>query len=161
MDEKMRDFTVLLTLLFVTLLVLSACNNISNTDEDDSEQLKYIPDELCFNDQCYQLEHAITEEEKVTGLMYRVHLDQDKGMLFLYDTPSKLVFWMKDTLIPLDILWMDENFTVQNIVNAQPCNELPCELYGDENVSSLYVLEVNGGEAERIGLKVGDTFEMG
>jgi len=157
----MRGLTIILALIIsLTLtLFLSACNNISDTNTDNPDQIKYIPDQLCFNNQCYQLEHAITEHEKVLGLMHRVHLDQDNGVLFLYDTPDKYNFWMKDTLIPLDIIWMDGDFSVNYIANAQPCEELPCELYGDENISSLYVLEVNGGETERIGLKVGDSFE--
>ncbi len=89
------------------------------------------------------------------GLMFVRSLPQDYGMLFIFETPQQLRFWMKNTLIPLDIIFISENFTVVNIAeNAQPCSEY-CPLYVSA-APAKYVVEVNAGFAERNGIEVGD-----
>ena len=76
--------------------------------------------------------------------MYRNHLDENAGMLFIFPRPSAAQFWMKNTVIPLDMLFADSNGKVVGIVaNAQPYSEA---LLGGFN-GTLYVLEVNAGYA--------------
>ncbi len=77
-----------------------------------------------------------------------------RGMLFLYETPQHATFWMKNTLIPLDMIFLDPTGTITHIhENAVPLDETTID--GGRNV--LAVLEINGGLAAQIGLDVGDT----
>ncbi len=90
------------------------------------------------------------------GLMFRQSLPQDSGMAFVFEQPQKLRFWMKNTLIPLDIIFVSENFTVVNVAeNAQPCSGY-CPLYYSA-APAKYVVEANAGFAEKNGIKAGDS----
>jgi hypothetical protein len=89
--------------------------------------------------------------------MNRTHLDADKGMLFVFDREDVYPFWMKNTLIPLDMLWIDSNNRVVYIVrNAQPCVSDPCPIINPGKKAG-YVLEINGGLANTSGIKEGDN----
>ena len=110
---------------------------------------------VCFNENCYAVELAQTDEQRQTGLMGREHLDKDKGMLFIYEDEGVYTFWMKNTLIPLDMIWIDGNGTVARIIkNAEPCGKEYCPSI-NPNKKAKYVLEINGGEADRLGLAEG------
>lgn len=104
-------------------------------------------------DHTYQVEIAETLQEKARGLMFRRSLPQDQGMIFVYDTPRVMTMWMRNTYIPLDMVFIAENGTVLNIVAET-------EPFSTDIISSsgkaLAVLEINGGAAARIGLKPGD-----
>lgn len=115
-----------------------------------------MPDKTAIN-----VELAISQDEQSLGLMYRDHMDQNHGMVFPYNKPQSLNFWMKNTLIPLDIIFLDENRKVVNIAKAMPCkeDELPCEIYRS-TAPAMYVLEVNQGVAEKHKLKIGDELEF-
>jgi uncharacterized membrane protein (UPF0127 family) len=68
-------------------------------------------------------------------------------MLFIFDTPSNYNFWMKNTKLTLDMIWLDKSFTVLYInSNTPPCTAAPCPSYGPAQAQAIYVLEVNGGE---------------
>jgi uncharacterized protein len=110
---------------------------------------------VCFSSECIDVEVTGTPEERAKGLMYRTSLDSDKGMLFVFEYPDKYAFWMKNTLIPLDIIWLNENKEVIHIVSAQPCNEEPCPSFGPIE-DALYVIEVNAGFAEQNNINIGD-----
>lgn len=104
-----------------------------------------------------RVEVARTEAERTRGLMYRNHLEPDAGMLFLFPRPASLVFWMKNTLIPLDMLFLDRDRRVVGIVeNAAPETESPRRVDGD----SQYVLEVGGGLSRQWGVAAGSTVEF-
>ena len=104
-----------------------------------------------------RIEIADTPSARETGLMYRQHLDENAGMLFLFKTPQHLTFWMKNTEIPLDMIFADENGKVIGIVaEATPFSERQLSVPGD----SQYVLEVNGGFAARHGIKAGDRLRF-
>jgi len=104
-----------------------------------------------------RVEVVNTAATRSTGLMYRNHLDEDAGMLFVFSAPGDLRFWMKNTEIPLDMIFADSARRVLGIVaNAEPYSEKPVGVRGD----SLYVLEVNGGFAARRGIAPGDRFEF-
>lgn len=93
-------------------------------------------------------------QERAQGLMHVETMPTSTGMLFIYDRPQRLVFWMKNTLIPLDMLFVDETGTVQSIHNqAQPLDLTPID--GGDNLVS--VLEINGGLAKSMGITVGTT----
>jgi len=106
------------------------------------------------------VELAGTDEERKYGLMWRERLDVDHGMLFVYPADGVYSFWMKNTLIPLDIIWLAADGTVVYISeNAEPCTSDYCPSI-NPNKKARYVLEINGGEAERIGLSEGDRMDL-
>jgi uncharacterized protein len=99
-----------------------------------------------------RVEIADTAAARELGLMYRQHLAEDGGMLFVFKQPQQLTFWMKNTEIPLDMIFADANGTVVGIIaDAQPFSERQLSVDGN----SQYVLEVNGGFAQRYGIKPG------
>lgn len=104
-----------------------------------------------IGDKEYNVEVARTEEEKVKGLQEKESLGEDEGMLFVYDEPQEIAFWMKDTAIPLDIVFMDEDGEVISIKQGQPYDETLLEEDG-----VMYVLEVN----QNSGIQPGDELDM-
>lgn len=104
-----------------------------------------------------KVEIADTPDTRELGLMYRNHLGDNAGMLFIFPSPSATQFWMKNTVIPLDMLFADSNRKVVGIVaNAQPYSEALLGGFG----GTLYVLEVNGGYAAGHAIAVGDRLEF-
>ena len=102
-----------------------------------------------------QVEIVRTPMERARGLMFRATLPEDYGMLFIFEHPGKNQFWMKNTLIPLDILWMDDRKRIIHIeYQVPPCTLDPCPLYGPLG-DSHYVLEVKAGVAHKRGLRIG------
>ena len=99
-----------------------------------------------------RVEIARSPEEREHGLMDRARLDPDAGMLFLFEGSAPHPFWMKNTLIPLDLLFLSEDGRVAAVVERQP---LSLEV-SDGGVESRYVLEVNGGWARGHGVGPGD-----
>ena len=104
-----------------------------------------------------KIEIADTPQKQELGLMYRDALAGDAGMLFVFATPAHQVFWMKNTRIPLDMLFADSQQRIIGIVaNAEPYSEARLSVPGD----SQYVLEVNGGFCQRHGVKAGDRLDF-
>ncbi|MCP4653022.1 MAG: DUF192 domain-containing protein [Candidatus Omnitrophica bacterium] len=115
---------------------------------------------VCFGDNCFYVELAKTQAAQRRGLMFRSQLEENRGMLFLYDDQASRSFWMKNTLIPLDIIWLNSEKTVVAIKeNARPCQEGICPQINPD-VLAKYVLEVNAKTVEKIGLKVGDAVDF-
>jgi uncharacterized membrane protein (UPF0127 family) len=103
-----------------------------------------------------QLELALTDEEKQLGLMFRDTLPADRGMVFIYEADGPLEFWMKNTFIPLDLLWVSASGEVVDVrANVQPCRSDPCPAYGSSKPARA-VLEVNAGFASAHGVRPGD-----
>ena len=99
------------------------------------------------------IEVADTAEEKARGLMFRTALPDTSGMLFPYPQPQELSMWMKNTYIPLDMVFIKSDGTVHRIeVRTEPLSERVIGSKGDVTA----VLELAGGAAERLGLKAGD-----
>lgn len=114
----------------------------------------------CFKDNCYVVDLAISDEEKEKGLQNRDHLAKDRGMLFALAGNAPQKFWMKKTLIPLDILWLDYTGQIIFIEHAAvPCEKDPCPVYGP-SVPASYVLEINAGDAARLDMRVGDRIDI-
>jgi len=105
-------------------------------------------------------ELAVTDAERARGLMFREKLFPDQGMLFVFERESAAAFWMKNTLIPLDMLWLDRDRRVVHIErNVPPCKADPCPSYAPSR-PGLYVLELPAGAADRFGLKTGDRLDF-
>ena len=115
---------------------------------------------VCFENKCFNIEIANTPREREIGLMNRENLDLNNGMLFVFEKEGVYNFWMKNVLIPLDMIWIDGNKQVVFIKeNAEPCKTEQCEVFGSDE-KALYVLEVNGGAVEEMGIKIGDAVEF-
>lgn len=93
---------------------------------------------------------ARAPEERQTGLMYRRALEND-GMLFIFDAEQPLAFWMKNTLIPLDIIYFDQEGLFVSSISMQPCTVDPCKTYPSSG-AAMYALEVEQGFIEREGV---------
>lgn len=94
------------------------------------------------------------------GLMFRESLASDAGMLFVFPDSTKRSFWMKDTLIPLDMLFISRDRKIVTIHrNAEPCKALFCPSYTSTD-EAMYVLEVNGGFADAHDIREGDVVEI-
>ena len=98
------------------------------------------------------VELAQTTPQRVRGLMYRRELPQSGGMLFIFDREEVQSFWMKNTYIPLDMVFIDSDKKVVGVVhNAEPLTETSRRV----DAPSRYVLEVNGGFAKKHGIEAG------
>ncbi|MDF2378915.1 MAG: DUF192 domain-containing protein [Candidatus Gracilibacteria bacterium] len=105
------------------------------------------------------IEIAQTNVEKQEGLMNRTEMDNDQGMLFVYETEQDMAFWMKNTLIPLDIIFIGSNQKIVDILTMQPCKKDPCPSY-PADAPAQYALEVNEGMASEWGLEIGDLLTL-
>ena len=117
--------------------------------------------EVVFPDQTkVTVEIADTEAKRQRGLMFREQMAPTDGMIFLFDEPGNYPFWMKNTLIPLDMIWLDRDARIVWIAQSvPPCKADPCPSY-DHKGQALYVVEVVSGFAKEHKLKVGDTLTL-
>lgn len=104
-------------------------------------------------DHSFNIEVATTDQDRALGLMFRRSLPDDAGMLFLYDPPQPAAMWMKNTLIPLDIVFISPAGTVHRI--ESDTEPFSTALIPSEGAVAA-VLELNAGQADKIGLKRGD-----
>lgn len=119
-----------------------------------------LENQVCFGSDCFYVKLAKTNAEKEKGLMFVKQMDLNNGMLFIFDQIGVYPFWMENTLIPLDIVWIDQNQKVVFIAqDVQPCKTFICPIT-NASVKAKYVLEINGGVSKKIGLKIGDTAEF-
>lgn len=109
---------------------------------------------VTINNKIYTVEVAKTEFERTKGLSGRTQLDPNSGMLFVFDKPNIYPFWMKNTLIPLDIIYINNNKVVE-IATLQPQGGENIPRYTPQN-NANYVLELNAGS----GVKVGDEVKI-
>jgi uncharacterized membrane protein (UPF0127 family) len=102
---------------------------------------------------------ADTAREQQKGLMGIEMLPDDEGMAFMFDEPSDSSFWMRDTLIPLSVAFVDDTGRVIGVRDMRPCEADPCPIYG---IGEPYVLaiEANLGWFDRAGIEVGDHAEL-
>ena len=118
--------------------------------------------QVIINGHEFNVELAKTETEREKGLMGRTSLDINNGMLFIFDKSDVYSFWMKDTKMPLDIIWINydpSNARASKIVeittlNPQNGHDIP--KYTPQNIAN-YVLEINAGTVARYGFKIGDN----
>ncbi len=111
----------------------------------------------------FYVEIADTVETQTRGLMFRDELAHNRGMLFIFRQEAPRSFWMRNTRIPLDIIYLDRDLRVVSIVhNARPCRSRTgrCPSYPSEG-PAMYVLEVNAGQARELGLERGDGLTVG
>ncbi|OLP15744.1 hypothetical protein BST81_24815 [Leptolyngbya sp. 'hensonii'] len=111
--------------------------------------------------QTIDLEVARTFQEQATGLMFRTTLADNRGMLFPFHPPRSVSFWMKNTLIPLDMVFLRQGRVQFISQNVPPCQADPCPAYGpDRNLEIDQVIELRAGRTQELGLKVGDRLPV-
>ncbi len=139
-----RNF--LFVMFFLLIVSLPACSLLAGGGTK----------EVCFYDHCIMAKVAQAQEERAKGLQFRRSLGEDEGMLFIFPSSRRQSFWMKDTFISLDIIWMDRNKRIVFIIpNILPCETDQCPVYTPDS-DAKYVLEVNAGITAELGLRVGD-----
>jgi uncharacterized membrane protein (UPF0127 family) len=132
------------------LFALSACIAFTGT----------APITVELHGQKFSTELATSDASRQLGLMNRDTLASDHGMLFVFTTESPRGFWMKNTLIPLDILYFDANRRLVSMqLNVPPCKADPCATY-PSHAPARYVLELSAGMAQRIGVQAGDVLKI-
>ena len=139
MKIKLMSIFVMLFLLFVV-----GCDNYNK---------------VVIKDAVINVEVVDNEEERANGLMFRERLGENDGMLFVFEDSDFRTFWMKNTLIPLDIIFISENFRIINIEEAEPCKEGRCEIYSSMD-KAKYVLEVNKEFTEKKNISEGDLVNI-
>ena len=134
---------------FVVTLMLALCitNTAQAACQPGSIDLRWPGGQARFS-----VEVAADEAARETGLMFREHMASSAGMIFVYDTPTHARFWMKNTLIPLDMIFADQTGRV-TVVHSDAIPQDVTPIDGGEGV--VYVIEINGGLAARIGIAPG------
>ena len=149
----LRSKKVVVFIAVVSIAILSGFNSISGENCDREELLIYNSME---RQATFCVELATTYSERQQGLMFREELEFNEGMVFVYDQPKPVSFWMKNTSIPLDIIFADGSGTVTKIFkNAVPFSTV--SIFGGEQVQ--YVLEINAGLSKSLGIKVGNFLQ--
>lgn len=147
-----RLLAVIGIMLSVTLMGCDATSTA--TPETTLGQSLPISAQVVVGDRILELEVARTAEQQATGLMYRKSLADDRGMLFEFNPPQSVRFWMKDVAIPLDMIFIKDGKVKAIAAAVPPCNTTPCPTYGPGTPIDR-VIEVRGGRAKELGLKVG------
>lgn len=153
-----RNFFIFIAALF-TITACSQPAQYSTIDADQALRPSPVPlPQAVFPDgYAVEIELATTSEEISRGLMFRPVLPENRGMLFLFDQPRLPSFWMKNTLIPLDLVFLDgAGVVVDVIADVQPCAADPCPNYPPSSPAQA-VLEVGAGVAAQHNLEVGST----
>ena len=107
------------------------------------------------------VEIAADDPTREQGLMFRDHLAADHGMIFLFPQNGVYPFWMKNTIIPLDMIWIDDQHRVNYVASdVPPCKADPCGNYGSTTVPSRYVLETAAGVAKKHNIAAGSVLRF-
>ena len=150
MDKRISNILLVFLMIFLIGCVNNSGKNYDKVLINNGKKIIGINAEI-----------ADDNKERIQGLMFREKLDGNSGMLFVFDDEDYQQFWMKNTIIPLDIIFIGKNFEIVDIKNAEPCRKEPCEVYASANPSK-YVLEVNLDFASKNNIKIGDivTFSL-
>jgi uncharacterized membrane protein (UPF0127 family) len=140
------------TCLFAVLVLLAGCANATSSG--------HKPVTVLLHGQRFSAELATDDVQRQRGLMMRQSLPADHGMLFVFPRTEPQAFWMKNTLIPLDMLYFDAARRLVSMqLNVPPCQADPCPVYPSEG-PARYVLELSGGTARGIGVQPGDELKI-
>lgn len=142
MPSVSRDLTIILA----ALVPLTAC----------AQAVPYVD----LKGHRFTIEIAADDASRAHGLMDRTKMDADHGMLFVFEDDAPRAFWMKNTKIPLDMLFFDADAKLVSVQhNVPPCVADPCAGYSS-GAPARYVLELNAGQANELGLTPGDAMAI-
>ena len=114
---------------------------------------------MCYQNRCFQLEIADTPEKRELWLMFRESLPEDQGMLFVFDKADFWSFWMRNTLIPLDIIRIDKDNKVVDFISLPPCKEAQCPSFSPK-AQAIQAIELNSWTIEKLGIQTGTLLEI-
>jgi uncharacterized membrane protein (UPF0127 family) len=141
------------SIALVLLILLASCDKPTTVEDF------YTSDITLPGGQVIKTEFVYDTAGALRGMQFRNSIAPDRGMLYAHRIPGKYGYWMYQTLIPLDMIWMDpKNKVVEIVENAPPCKTpaSQCPHYGGNEVAQ-YVLELGAGMVKKYGVKVGDT----
>lgn len=131
-------------LLVIALILAGSCHGGASPAQGKDMPRSAVRFETSRGPWIVQVELARTDAQRARGLMFRQELARDHGMLFVFDETSEHPFWMRNTLIPLDMMYLGDDRAVVGVVaNAEPRTDIPRTV----GKPSRYVVEVSGGEA--------------
>lgn len=135
-----------------TLALLVTCANPVTPTQPYTGPLITLPDGYSV-----RIEVAADDDTRAQGLMFRDRVPPGTGMLFLFAQSGEYPFWMKNTIVPLDMIWIDDQRRVVHVeANVPPCKADPCPSY-PPHARANYVLELGAGEAARHRVANGST----
>ncbi|BAQ63762.1 DUF192 domain-containing protein [Geminocystis sp. NIES-3709] len=160
---------LIITLSFLFLSCGFQPSSVSGSDENVSPKITPVDNtiqsqnlpigaKLLINQEVIELEIAQTPQQQAIGLMYRDSLLPNRGMLFPFNPPQTVSFWMKNVSIPLDMIFVSDG-VIKHIAKAPPCEIEPCPLY-NSTVPIDQVIELAGGRTEELKIKVGDEINI-
>lgn len=142
-------FCVLLVFSLITMTNWSAAQEPMRLEPDD----KPLIIQTLNSSSELQVEIADDDEKRMRGLMFRTDLPQNSAMLFVFERPRMITMWMRNTPLPLDMLFLDEQGIVKNIhKNAQPFSESLIS----SGIEASFVVELHAGDSDRLGIQKGD-----
>ena len=154
-----RGFAVLavLSIAFGGGLIAIGCERDTPSQTQPSEIPQSLPTvKMKIKDRTYDLEVARTPRQQEIGLMKRDSMPENHGMIFCFDAERPLSFWMKDTRIPLDILYLAADGKVVSVATMQPYDLSPVP----SDVPAQYAIELNAGQIKKLGVTVGDVLDI-
>ena len=151
-------YGLFLTFLVVGCVTTTPVSSQTHTTKNQGQNLP-ITATAKIGEEVIELEVAKTPEQQEIGLMFRTDLAKNRGMIFLFSPPRVTRFWMKNTLIPLDIIFLREGVIQSISASVPPCKRDPCPSYGPF-VEIDQVLELDSGRAKELGLKKGDHLKV-
>lgn len=150
-DNKFMDKRTVFLLLVLFGIIISALLSINK------ETSNY---QVCFKNNCFEVKLADNIKKREQGLMFVRELGSGQGTLFVFEREEIYPFWMKNTIISLDIIWLDQERKIVFIKeNAQPCVDDFCPNIVPDGAAK-YVLEINNGQAKEFNLEIGDQADF-
>lgn len=160
MKPKVIPTIILLTILFIVFFIIymkfyNERNNQINNNDTVYKTIcgKYQEGEVKFNDKIIKVIIANNDCKRSLGLSGKMSLNNE-GMLFIFEKSGNYSFWMKDMNFPLDILWINEDFSVVGIEKNVATSTYP-KVFG-EKYKAKYVLEISAGNSQKNNIKIGD-----
>ena len=153
---RLKIMLKLLKIIIVSALAvisLTACKDKNNTESKTIDTLF----DLSVGGVPFKAQVAVSDSEKMRGLMFRESLPENNAMVFVYDTPTRASFWMKNTFIPLDIGFFDKNGVLTEVKKLYPQN---LDSVQSSRSDILYCIEMNAGWFEKNNVKSSAKLDM-
>jgi len=159
-----RYFWILPVMLVILVLVILVFLLVNKPADDKNPKTSDNEIVVSINDETVKLEVADDDSERTKGLSQRRKLKTGTGMIFIFDDEEIQRFWMKDTKVPLDMIFLDEDHVVVDFIrDAEPCldyeKDADCVIYESLEVAK-YVIEMNAGFVKENKVKIGDKIEL-
>ncbi len=159
--EPHKTLSQVLSLTVVGLCLTGAMTSSAWGQEGQPQRLPFEA-KVTLDNQTFKLEVARTSRQQSVGLMFRTQMPEDAGMVFVFEPARPAGFWMRNTLIPLDMLFVHRGKLVDIAQNVPPCKTPQCPTYGPKNAAAPIdqVIELNAGMAGKLRLKPGDRVNV-